>query len=1191
MLIESTNSFVFSVDADGIFDFVNQFWTERIGYPAEEIIGTNGFDLITADTIAEVEKNVAKVVKGDFVGNIEFRSKTKEGGFVDVLVNLAPVLDSSGKIVRIMGTGVDITERKQAEEALRESEARLESIFRAAPIGIGMVVDRVLMQVNTRLCEMTGYSAGELLGQDARMLYPTQEDYEYVGREKYNQIRDHGTGTVETRFKRKDGKVIDVLLSSTALDRNDLSKGVTFTALDITQRKQAEEILQQSVREMTVLNALGNQVSSSLSLDQVMDLSLQGIFDAVEPHLALIFLRDKDRLVIRGEKHKNPKLRHRYSIVHRVGECLCGLAVSEKTAVYSKNINDDPRCTWSECKEAGLTSFAALPLRSADEMIGVIGLGSVTKRDFSKEATFLETASSEITIGLQNAILHEQLRHHATGLAREITERELAEERLRESEGKLRAVLDSTPFPIGIADLQDNRIIYWSRSALALFGHPAPTNTSEWYQMAYPDPDYRREVIDRWKPFLEIAHESGSAVNAGEYQVTCSDGSVRICELYATFLPENLIVTFNDITERKRAVESLQQSEKRFKSTFEQAAVGIAHVARDGTWLRVNQRLCDIVGYTKRELLEKTFQDITHPDDLEADFNYARQMLNNEIETFSMEKRYIRKEGSIVWINLTVSLVQAASGEPDYFISVIEDITERKLAEEALRSSEGRYRTLFDTSRDALMTLAPPSWKFTSGNPACIDMFGVRDEADFVSRGPWEYSPELQPDGMASQDRAKEMIETAMRNGSHFFEWTHRRLDGKDFPATVLLTRVVLSGHGQLQATVRDITEQRRLEGRLGQAQKMEAIGTLAGGIAHDFNNILAAILGYTEMAIESTSEQPTVQKDLGEVLKASVRAKDLVYQILAFSRQTEHETEPVKVKLVVKEATRLLRASIPTTIEMVHRVLSDSSVMADPTQIHQVVVNLCTNAAHAMEEKGGVLEVSLEEVLLDADFVAQHPNVSPGLCVRLTVSDTGHGMDSSTVSRVFEPYFSTKEKGEGTGLGLSVVHGIVKSLGGTVTVYSEPGEGTTFHVYLPVIEREAEPEITTEEVLPTGSETILFVDDELPLANLGKQMLVGLGYRVVTRTSSLEALEAFRREPGRFDLVVTDMTMPTMTGDQLATELIKIRSDIPVVLCTGFSKKISEQKAHALGVRAFVMKPFLKRQMAETIRSVLDEK
>lgn len=528
----------------------------------------------------------------------------------------------------------------------------------------------------------------------------------------------------------------------------------------------------------------------------------------------------------------------------------------------------------------------------------------------------------------------------------------------------------------------------------------------------------------------------------------------------------------------------------------------------------------------------------------------------------------------------------------DHLLSIIEQTVKRKRAEEALRESEQRYRSVVDNIGIGV-GLISPDMEIVALNNQMKEWFPSIDETGkpicyrAFNNPPRDQVCDYCPTHKTFADGQCHEAVTSMPMG----------MDVKHYR---IVSTPIMDDNSEIIAAIKmveDISEKKRseeerhrLETELRQAQKMEAIGTLAGGIAHDFNNILAAIMGYTEMAMENAPGAPLVQKDLTEVLKAGTRAKDLVYQILTFSRQTEQEAKPVKMKLVVKEAAKLLRASLPSTIEVLWNIQSESSVMADPTQIHQVVMNLCTNAAHAMEDKGGMLEVSLEDVLLDGDFAAHHPGLSSGLYTRLIVSDTGHGMDASTMSRIFEPYFTTKEKGEGTGLGLATVHGIVKSHGGAVTVYSEPGEGTTFHIYLPVAEWEAEAEVATEETLPTGSELVLLVDDEQPLVNLGKEMLESLGYGVVTRTSSLEALETFRKQPGRFDVVVTDMTMPSMTGDALAMELLKVRSDIPVVLCTGFSAKISEEKVKALGIRGFVMKPFLRSNMARTIRAALDE-
>lgn len=399
--------------------------------------------------------------------------------------------------------------------------------------------------------------------------------------------------------------------------------------------------------------------------------------------------------------------------------------------------------------------------------------------------------------------------------------------------------------------------------------------------------------------------------------------------------------------------------------------------------------------------------------------------------------------------------------------------------------------------------------------------------------------------------------------------------------------------------TGKDITEIKKAEkaaealrDQLRRSQRLEALGTLAGGIAHDFNNILMVISGFTEVALSKIPSDSPLSSYLQNVQKAGRRASELVDQILTFSHQREEEKKPVQVSSLVKEVLKLLRASLPTTIEIRQRIDPDPvNVWADPIQIHQVIMNLCTNSAHVMQEKGGILEVTLEGIELDSDHAVRHQQLKPGSYLKMTVTDTGHGMEPHILQRVFDPYFTTKEMGRGTGLGLAVVHGIVTSLGGAITASSEPGKGSTFTVYLPVIES-GTVAMTTDieyEVIPMGHDSILFVDDEQDLVDLQKLILEDLGYRVTTRASSVEALELFREKPERFDLVITDMTMPNMTGDTLASELMRIRADIPIILCTGFSESLTEKSALAMGIRAFVMKPIQKRQIAKTIRRVLD--
>jgi PAS domain S-box-containing protein len=396
---------------------------------------------------------------------------------------------------------------------------------------------------------------------------------------------------------------------------------------------------------------------------------------------------------------------------------------------------------------------------------------------------------------------------------------------------------------------------------------------------------------------------------------------------------------------------------------------------------------------------------------------------------------------------------------------------------------------------------------------------------------------------------------------------------------------------------IRDITRQRQAEAekkglteQLRQSQKLESIGTLAGGVAHDFNNILTVIIGYTEVAIDEIQRGSSLDEILKEVYKAGLRAKDLVQQILTFARQTDQELKPLRVNTIAREVIKLLQSTLPATIEIKQNIASDSLIMADPTQIYQVMMNLCTNAAHAMDEHGGTLEITVTDEYLSPKFVNNHPGLEPGHFLQVAVKDTGTGIKEEVIDSIFEPYFTTKERGEGTGLGLSVVHGIVKGYGGEILVENNPGKGAKFRVYLPIIEIKDEENLYQSQKTTQGNEHILIIEDEPPIAKMYSRMLTKLGYTVTSRTSSLEALELFQKRANDFDIVISDMTMPQMTGDKLASEMLKIRPDTPFILCTGYSKNISEEKAKEIGIKYLIMKPIIQKEIAEKIRKALDE-
>ena len=415
----------------------------------------------------------------------------------------------------------------------------------------------------------------------------------------------------------------------------------------------------------------------------------------------------------------------------------------------------------------------------------------------------------------------------------------------------------------------------------------------------------------------------------------------------------------------------------------------------------------------------------------------------------------------------------------------------------------------------------------------------------------------------------------------------------KPFEPNELLIRVEnISKQKQLKAEHHRIEGQKKqLEMELYQSQKMEAIGTLAGGIAHDFNNILSIILGNSELALESLDEHNPIKQNLEQIFEAGNRAKDITYQLLSFCRKGDSKRLPLNLNTIIEKSLKLMRASLPSNIEIHHNLLADvHTVLGDATQIHQILINLCTNASHAMEGRGGRIDVNLEDITIQASQIAEFNGLTPGKYIKLVVSDTGQGIDPQIVDQIFDPYFTTKEVGKGTGMGLSLVQGIVKNHGGDITVQSEFGQYTSVTILLPIIdEAENNMDVSVTEELATGDERILLVDDEVMIVDVMTQFLSQLGYQTTSMTDSTAALDTFRTQPGLYDLVITDMTMPKLTGIQLTQAMREIRADIDVIICTGYSEQISIERSKELGIQAFIMKPVVMGEMAKTIRNVLD--
>ena len=1345
-LASSPGNLMISRIEDGLILDTSDSFMQTFGYRREEVVGRTVLDIgLWADT-EDRRKFVGQLREQGEVRCFQADITIKDGRTLP--------FEISGRQVEIGGEACvvsisrDISELRQQATTLRKQVGSLDSILRVAPTGIGVVRERVIVEANPRLCEMTGYAREELIDRSARMLYPTQEAFEWVGDEKYRQISRHGTGTVETRWVRKDGRIIDVLLSSTPIDIKDLDIGVIFTALDITERKSNERTLQLQASYLATLHETALGLIGHLEPEEVLNAIVQNAVELIGGAEGVIYIYDEDtdELVVKAGTGRYTKKMLDYHV--KIGEGLAGRVAQSGKPMWVEDYREWPE-RLSDPMFDELYGALGIPMVSQEKVIGVLGMTyfGIEKKFEPEEIDILRRFADLASIALKNADLYAELQ-------RELTVRRFVEKKLQEKESLQEDVFESIQDGVSILD-RDLNIVSVNRTMERLYGDkqtligrkchacyhdrpeacpvcptmrcfetgrmeseivPGPAGSpTEWVEVfSFPirdretgaitgaaefvrDITKRRraeQTLERQASYLAALHEtalglishlepdevlnailqnavalvsgaegfiyrhddendemvikaasgpyaesllgfrlktgeglagmaaqSGQPVLIEDYQnwsgrsthpafkdIRCAltvpiisrdrvlgtigmarftddrqfrteevDILCRFADLAAIALENARLYSQvqTELQDKKRVEAALRASEQRYRAVFDNTGTGTVLSEYDTTYSMVNQGFADMLGYAREEIEgQMKWTEMIDPVDHERllQIHYQRrtdpEAAPKTIESGLIDRHGIRKD-----VLMNIDLIPGTTTSVCSFT----DISRMKKAEQALR----KYEQMVTSSSD-YMTLVDRDYTLQVVNaPYCMAL--GRAAEDIVGRPAGEiFGREL------FERYQKPKIDQCLTGQEiHFKAWYdtpglgRRYIDTFYYPSREedgTISGVVLVG--------RDITDMRKLEGQLLQAQKMEAVGTLAGGLAHDFNNLLMGIQGRTSLMLSEVENDHPFKEHL-EGIEAHVKsAVDLTRQILGFARGGKYEVKTTDLNELIKTQNRMFSR---TRKEITIRGSYQKDlwpVEADRGQINQVLLNLYVNAWQAMPG-GGELFVTTENLSL-TEQEAESLNLPAGRFVMVTVTDTGVGMGDKVMGRIFEPFFTTREMGRGTGLGLASAYGIIKNHGGLITVASEKGAGSAFTIYLPASTRTVETHTPPPERMEKGKGTLLLVDDEQMILDVGAAMLRKLGYTVHVAGSGEEALKFYQSQGHTIHLVILDIVMPGMGGGDVFDRLKEMDPAVRVMLASGYSLEGKALEIMKRGCVGFIQKPFNLAQLSEKVTSVL---